>query len=297
MGISLGMCFGVAIGMLVGTIINNIPICMCFGISIGMCIGVVVGSSIKKKKIIKNSINILEREIYMNKKISMLISIVVYIISFGLIMIYYIIDFSKNIVLSPLEKVVILITSCVFMYIGGISASKNISDKNKDKLLKINLIVWLILYIVLLLNLTLFDGYFHRDRFSMYHWNSEMFNSYINNSFNIIPFNTIVSYIKSYISGNTAFYIFMYNIIGNIVALMPFAFFLPLIFKSQEKFKVFLLTVIGIVVCIELLQFITLSGSCDIDDVILNVGGACIMYGVLSIEPIKKFIKKIFLLN
>lgn len=61
---------------------------------------------------------------------------------------------------------------------------------------------------------------------------------------------------------------------------MPFAFFLPLLFKKQNNFKTFLLTMICIVIGIELLQFITMSGSCDIDDVILNVSGSLIMYEI-----------------
>jgi len=43
------MCFGVAVGAVVGSCINNIGICMCFGISIGMSLGMAIGSGIKKK--------------------------------------------------------------------------------------------------------------------------------------------------------------------------------------------------------------------------------------------------------
>ena len=52
-----------------------------------------------------------------------------------------------------------------------------------------------------------------------------------------------------------------------------------------------------VVLLIEGLQFLTLSGSCDIDDLILNVFGACILYLVLSIKSIKEFIRNIFLLE
>ena len=78
---------------------------------------------------------------------------------------------------------------------------------------------------------------------------------------------------------------------------MPFAFFLPLLFKKQNNFKTFLLTMICIVTGIELLQFITMSGSCDIDDVILNVSGSLIMYEILHIKSINELLKNIFLLE
>jgi len=45
-------------------------------------------------------------------------------------------------------------------------------------------------------------------------------------------------------------------------------------------------------IIIELIQFITTSGSCDIDDVILNSSGAILLYLIISIKPIKKFLFK-----
>ena len=42
------MCFEVAIGTVVGSLINDVGICMCFGVSIGMCLGMDIGSMIKK---------------------------------------------------------------------------------------------------------------------------------------------------------------------------------------------------------------------------------------------------------
>ena len=54
-------------------------------------------------------------------------------------------------------------------------------------------------------------------------------------------------------------------------------------YEKQKKLKNFLLTMICIVVGIELLQFITISGCCDIDDVILNVLGSLIMFVILRL--------------
>ncbi len=119
----------------------------------------------------------------------------------------------------------------------------------------------------------------------------------MSNSFNLIPFKTIFGYITKFISGDIAPYIFIYNILGNAVALMPFAFFLPILLEKQKKLKNFLLTMICIVVGIELLQFITMSGCCDIDDVILNVVGAVVMFGILRIKSINQLIRNIFLLE
>jgi glycopeptide antibiotics resistance protein len=66
-------------------------------------------------------------------------------------------------------------------------------------------------------------------------------------------------------------------------------------FKSMRKYYKFFITMIIIVVIIELLQFITMSGSCDIDDLILNVFGASVIYFIFQIKCINKFMYKIFL--
>lgn len=135
-----------------------------------------------------------------------------------------------------------------------------------------------------------------RNGLGIVNWSKELFNRYINESFNIIPFKTIIEYFKSFNSLLDTRAI-MLNLFGNIVACMPFAFFLPMLFKKQNNIKRFSITMIIIVLIIELLQFITMSGSCDIDDLILNVAGALLMYVILKIKPVSDLIKNIFLLE
>lgn len=225
-----------------------------------------------------------------------IISIIMYLLAAIMLCSYAYFQITKDILMTPLGRVAILAISCIFMYIGAIILSR-VLTKHKKIPFKINIAICFILYIILLSTLTLFDDYFRRGPITIVSWNREMVKNYLNTSFNIIPFKTITMYISKYVSGYFSTKIFLYNIIGNIVALMPFAFFLPLIFKKQNKFKTFFITMIIVVALIEGLQFITLSGSCDIDDFILNVGGACLLYGILSIESIKSFIRNIFLLE
>ncbi len=224
------------------------------------------------------------------------VAITMYLLAFILLCSYTYFQLSKDIIMTPFGRVIILVLSCIFMYIGAIILSR-VLDKHKKIPFKINIAVCFILYIILLSTLTLFDDYFRRGNLTIVSWNREMVKNYLNKSFNMIPFKTITMYISYYLSGYFSIRIFLYNILGNIVALMPFAFFLPLIFKKQNKFKIFLITMIVVVAIIEGLQFITLSGSCDIDDFILNVGGACLLYGILSLKSIKGFIRNIFLLE
>ena len=52
-----------------------------------------------------------------------------------------------------------------------------------------------------------------------------------------------------------------------------------------------------IVSIIEITQFITLSGTFDIDDYILNISGAYFMFNILKMKKINLLIDKIFKKN
>ena len=68
------------------------------------------------------------------------------------------------------------------------------------------------------------------------------------------------------------------NLAGNVIMFVPIGYLLPRIWrKFRSFFGVFIITVIFIVL-VESLQFFTGLGSCDVDDLILNVPGAMIGY-------------------
>ena len=226
-------------------------------------------------------------------KFKRVISITFYILAIAFILIYVGVELMQNISLSELGRLFLLCVSCLFLYLGALIKSKN---ENNNKAMKINLWIFFILYLLLFITLTLFDQFWGRNGLTIAKWNKELFDNYINNSLNIIPFKTIIEYIKAFDSLLDTRAV-MINLLGNIVACMPFAFFLPLLFKKQNNIKRFTITMISIVLMIELLQFATLSGSCDIDDIILNVSGALIMYAVLKIKSVNNLIKNIFLLE
>lgn len=45
---SIGMCIGTSLGVIIGLFTDNIPICICFGISLRLGMGSFIGASIKK---------------------------------------------------------------------------------------------------------------------------------------------------------------------------------------------------------------------------------------------------------
>ncbi len=100
-------------------------------------------------------------------------------------------------------------------------------------------------------------------------------------SVNLIPLETIKLYMRLRQSSNSYFMQHAYvNLIGNVVMFIPLGIFLPWIWQRLRSFFKVLLIVVVIIVCIEALQYAFSLGSCDIDDLILNVPGAMIGYGL-----------------
>jgi glycopeptide antibiotics resistance protein len=109
--------------------------------------------------------------------------------------------------------------------------------------------------------------------------------NYFQGSVNIIPFRGILSVLNA---GFNANYI-LNNIVGNIFLFMPLGFLLSFLWKKFDKFVTVLAIALFSSIVIELLQ-IPLSGSTDIDDVILNVLGA--IFGFLLLRLFKKTVFK-----
>lgn len=222
------------------------------------------------------------------QKISKPLALIFYIFAAFFLIIYFAADFVPGLYLSTAGRLVLLCGCCVFLWLGGFVLAKN-SGNNRP--MKINLRIYLGLFLLLFATLTLFDPLWGRNG-GLVIWNMELFESYIENSFNPVPFRTIAEYFKK---GDMRQ--FVINIAGNIVCLAPLGILLPLNFKRQNNPWVFLITCSLIVLTVEFFQFITLAGSCDVDDLILNVSGAFMAFIIVKENRINRFLKCIFLLE
>lgn len=217
-----------------------------------------------------------------------ILGLIAYIVAFSVFCSYFFIDLNGAIYLSPIERIIFLLTTSIAMYIGGFLLTRSKLPFLHINLYQANLVLWFIMYIFLIITLTQLDPYSYRDDFGKYIL-------YESRPLNLVPFNTITTYTTNYFAGYIPLNSFLYNIIGNIVALMPLAFFLPLLFKRQNNFLRFFLTVFATTLIIEITQFITMSGTCDIDDIILNLAGACVAYLIAQLKPVKACLKRLFL--
>ena len=227
-------------------------------------------------------------------KVKKIILTIFYVVAIFFLLVYGVAEILPHLSLSEMGRMFLLCGSCLFLFVGGVVWSK--ATKN-NKAMKINLWIFFALYLVLLITLTLFDPMWGRNGIGLSNWTKESFNIYVENALNLIPFKTISGYISDMFTSLKSTSTIFYNLLGNVVCLMPFAFFIPLLFKKIDNVKKFLLSILCITIGIELIQFISFSGSCDIDDVILNTLGAVIMYLILQIKTVKNLIRNIFLLE
>jgi glycopeptide antibiotics resistance protein len=97
-------------------------------------------------------------------------------------------------------------------------------------------------------------------------------------NYNLVPFASIRLFLKMFAQHPWAA---AANLIGNIVIFVPFGMLIPLVFGGGWG-RMLLLFVCAIVV-LECSQFLLHRGSLDVDDLLLNVVGALIGYGILHV--------------
>lgn len=104
---------------------------------------------------------------------------------------------------------------------------------------------------------------------------------------NLVPFAEIRRYL-TYVSTIGILYVGI-NLFGNIVVMIPFGYALPSLF-GQGKKRPFLYVFIGMLfsILIEIFQYYTHTGTCDVDDVILNTIGVIVGYLIYSMTHRKK---------
>ena len=210
---------------------------------------------------------------------------------------YLFAEIHPGLVLRPANRLLLLGGFCVCAYIGSFIFCR-MPAVNKQKIMKATFFLFFAAYLSLVFTFTLFDPMFGRDRQVQFILSDKaLLKSYLENSFNIVPFATIFEYMKALFTRSMNLSTIATNLIGNLLAFAPMALFLPMFIRKCERFGFFLLAVSLLVLCIEALQFLWNAGFCDIDDLILNVSGACIVYAGLKIKPVDKLVKKLILQN
>ncbi len=183
----------------------------------------------------------------------------------------------------------------ILVFLLGFAASKVLCLANKNsavKIMKITLAFLFSIYVFIVIDYTLISDSFGRSISNIFWEDVETINEYLSQKINLVPLATVRLFINAYKDSNLQTYVVLENIFGNLFVLMPFAVFVPFLFKKINTFWCFLIFISVFVFCIEVLQIVFLTGSADIDDFILNVSGAMVAYFVIKIPAFNQFINK-----
>ena len=181
---------------------------------------------------------------------------------------------------SPVLQFAAALAASVFIYFG--SAFLYLERGEDGKIMRRTLTVIFAIYLLLLINFTIFNGHF--GRIPTEEISNVSFSEYFEKRGNIVPFRMIWRQTKALFTGIYRFKFYAVNVIGNLAAFAPCALFLPLFFKKCRKFPVFFLVTSAMILAVEALQLVTRTGSFDVDDYILNIAGASIAFALLSTE-------------
>ena len=117
------------------------------------------------------------------------------------------------------------------------------------------------IYVIVLLRITFFKQVTLNNLFSAIGASER--------TINIIPFKSIYDMAVS----NTSIGRIIENVLGNIVLFIPFGIRFPII--SNKKHKEVLCAAIIFSLSIEIMKFLFVLGSTDVDDLIFNVNNIC----------------------
>lgn len=111
---------------------------------------------------------------------------------------------------------------------------------------------------------------------------TQIYTQQLARSLNFKPFATVSMYWKMLNSQASEAFLrhAVINLVGNVVMFVPLGFFLPRIFVEFKGFFATFFFCLLLVALVEVIQYFTMLGACDIDDLILNMMGICIGYGL-----------------
>lgn len=189
-------------------------------------------------------------------------------------------DFDQSYVMGGWQKIFVYATPILVLFIEMIYQMRRVqSVEEKRQIQRRAHIYMLIIYLIAAATLLFLGNSFRRAFAERNIWEAEAFTrEHFELYCNLKPFKSIRMYTEAYRQHSMPMRLIVANILGNLVAFMPCAVFMPVIFRRLRRFVWFFITVTVVVVLVETIQFLTMVGQADIDDVILNVTGASLLY-------------------
>lgn len=188
------------------------------------------------------------------------------------------------------ETVVILVLISIFAIVGTIILASILTKKE----LKLNMMFTILCVIMLAYLITLFKVLFlDRTEVSTSHniYSKDM------RTLNLVPFETIKLFQRSWKHGYLNKGLIVSNICGNIVMFMPMVILLWCLIKKLRKPWLLAIINAAIIIIVEVCQYIFSVGSCDIDDFILNMIGVIIACVIVGCKFFSLICKKLYIIE
>ena len=103
---------------------------------------------------------------------------------------------------------------------------------------------------------------------------------YLKAMHNFIPFKSVYELLTAPVLPAAVVFRFALNFFGNILLFIPCGVLLPACFERMRSFRRFAILTLITLIAMETIQILTMLGSFDIEDISLNMAGACIGYAI-----------------
>ena len=239
-----------------------IPLSKVLGVSVSELLN---GEESKSDRIVEKVIEYSEVSQKNKYGLGFKFTVICYIISILLFLIYLRFEYDPNIELNYFIRLLMVVIASLLIIFGNIIYGNYYVDKIEDKnrVAKFSMSIVFIYYVILLFNMVIFARY---D--SVY-------------GYNLVPFKSILEVLKS-----DNLYFMVINIFGNLVVFMPLEYFIINLFEIKRFSLNFILSFL-IILIIEILQFVFKIGVFDIDDILLSVFGMIMFYVIYN--HVRKF--------
>lgn len=175
--------------------------------------------------------------------------------------------FKKHEDLSLYKQLFIVMMSIViYMIAASIEVFYASNNVLRIRLFKIFVTFLLLYYLAFLCAVLFLDGFFFTRSTTHY--------------VNYVPFKTIKEFFITMRDDNNLRS--FGNLVGNALLFAPMGLLLPLFSKKFHNVFIFTFTMVVLVTGVEVLQRKLYTGTADVDDIILNVGGALVVFFIFK---------------
>lgn len=205
------------------------------------------------------------------------------------------VDFHPVWYMNLLDKLIIYCSPMLLLFLDlrlHLKHLPNASEKRRIQYRMLKLIF--LIYLIALATLLFLGSTFRAGVAERNIWKVDPFSQdHIDYYLNLKPLKSVKMYVSAFVNQTMTLRIIILNIVGNLIAFAPFGFFIPVIYSKKIK-NIFSFVLVVTLSCItmEFIQFITMVGQADIDDLLLNLIGAVITYLFVHIPPIRKAVHK-----